>query len=235
LMEHRTPGIRPTILKVNLYEAKVKDILENADKYHQTFYEIETFSGPSLYFHQRALAMQQNPCSLEQLEYIYATLAAWGMHRMGKAGAKMKSFDDFYRSIGCLQARIVEAKQFNLYGLSDEKWLCLEGIFKGIHVMRSGTTLVGNSKVMHHILPNIVPPIDRSYTLWFLHGNTYADNDLSGEWLVMKRIISDFFIPVASNEEFLKKAGSWMERKSEFPWDTSILKIIDNLIISSKI
>ena len=33
--------------------------------------------------------------------------------------------------------------------------------------MASGTSLVGNSKVMHHMLPNIVPPIEESIPLLY--------------------------------------------------------------------
>lgn len=100
--------------------------------------------------------------------------------------------------------------------------------------MASGTSLVGNSKVMHHMVPNIVPPIDREYTLRYLRGNTNIKNDLYYEWQLMREIISEFFIPVASDKEFESKAKDWMARQNDYPWDTSILKIVDNLVIGSK-
>jgi len=100
--------------------------------------------------------------------------------------------------------------------------------------MASVTSLVGNSKVMHHMLPRIVPPIDREYTLWYLFGNKTIKNDLEGEWVLMKKIISGFFIPVFSNQEFEATANRWIERIDEYPWDTSLMKIVDNLIIGSK-
>lgn len=216
------------------YDNKVKDILENAEKYHEAYYRAETFRGPSLYFHQRALETRQEVGSLTNLEYIYATLSAWGMHRMGKRGSKMQSFDTFRRSIEPLRAMLAEAKQFDFKGMDSQKWAVLEKIFHGIDIMDSGTSLVGNSKVMHHMLPNIAPPIDREYTLWFLRGNKNIKNDLASEWELMKEIISNFFIPVASKTEFALKALQWMEKKHEYPWDTSLLKIVDNLVIGSK-
>jgi hypothetical protein len=220
--------------KVIQYEDNVRDILENADTYHQAYYKAETFRGPSLYFHQRALETRQVPCSLTHLEYIYATLSAWGMHRMGKGGSKMQSFDTFRRSIEPLKDKIAEAQKFDLRQMDLQKWACLEEIFYGINAMASGTSLVGNSKVMHHMLPNIVPPIDREYTLWFLRGNTNIKNDLAYEWQLMKTIISLFFIPVASDNQFRLKAERWMAKKDEYPWDTSLLKIVDNLVIGSR-
>lgn len=216
------------------YEERVKDILVNAAKYHAAFYKADTFRGPSLYFHQRALATHLEPWSSVHLEYVYATLSAWGMHRMGKGGSKMQSFDTFCRSIEPLRSQLVEAQQYDLREMCDHKWKQLEEIFCSINVMASGTSLVGNSKVMHHMLPNIVPPIDREYTLWYLRGHTTIKNDLAYEWDLMKCIISDFFIPIASDNDFQLKAATWLSKVNEYPWDTSSLKIVDNLIIGSK-
>ncbi|MDP3014499.1 MAG: hypothetical protein Q8M92_09670, partial [Candidatus Subteraquimicrobiales bacterium] len=154
------------------YRNKVRDILANADKSHQAYYKAETFSGPSLYFHQRALETRQAPTSLTHLEYVYATLSSWGMHRMGKGGSKMQNFDTFRRSVEPLQDVLSEAQRFDFREMNNQKWALLEQIFKGINVMASGTSIVGNSKVMHHMSPNIVPPIDREYTLKYLKGNT---------------------------------------------------------------
>ena len=84
------------------------------------------------------------------------------------------------------------------------------------------------------MLPNVIPPIDREYTLWYLRGNTTIKNDLEHEWLLMKEIISQFFIPIASDTTFYAKAEQWMKRKDDYPWDTSVLKVVDNLVIGSK-
>lgn len=226
---HRVPSGR----KVK-YDDKIREILSNAEKYHGAYYKAETFRGPSLYFHERALATRHNPTSLTHLEYVYATLASWGMHRMGKGGSKMRSFEVLSQSIQTLKGRIAEAQTFDFREMSEIKWAILKEIFCGVKVMASGTTLVGNSKVMHHMLPNVIPPIDREYTLWFLRGNTTIRNDLETEWLLMKEIISQFFIPVASDTTFYSKAEQWMKRNEDYPWDTSVLKVVDNLVIGSK-
>lgn len=87
---------------MSLYQDKVTDIMANADRYHQAYYEAETFHGPSLFFHHRALQMPHPPGTLKHLEYVYAALASWGMHRMGRGGSTMQNFDTFRRSIECL-------------------------------------------------------------------------------------------------------------------------------------
>lgn len=226
---HKSPAGRK-----DKYEEKVREILANSEKYHDAYYKAETFRGPSLYFHRRAFATRHPPVSFTHLEYVYATLASWGMHRMGRGGSKMQSFDTFSQSVEPLNDRIAEAQSFDFHEMDDIKWAVLKEIFQGVKVMASGTSLVGNSKVMHHMLPNVIPPIDREYTLWFLHGNTTIKNDLENEWLLMKRIISEFFIPVASNRAFHSKARRWMARSEDYPWDTSVFKVVDNLVIGSK-
>lgn len=216
------------------YQDKVRDILVNMDKYHRAYYEAETFRGPSLYFHRRALETRKPPGSLVHLEYVYATLASWGMHRMGKGGSKMENFETFRRSIELLTDKISQAQRFDFRAMDDAKWALVREIFEGINVMASGTSLVGNSKVMHHMMPNIVPPIDREYTLRYLRGNTTIKNDLDQEWLSLKEIVSAFFIPVARHPDFHLMASQWVSNQDIYPWDTSVLKVVDNLLIGSK-
>ena len=97
--------------------------------------------------------------------------------------------------------------------------------------MVSGTFLVGNSKVMAHALPNLVAPVDRQDTLRFLFGRTSITNHLEREWEKLQTILRDFFYPILQAEPFKLKAGEWQERSAEFRWDTSPLKIADNLVI----
>lgn len=213
------------------FKRKVNNILSNVDLYHKIFYKLEIFSGPSLYFHHRALSEQEN--WTKKAELIYAALASWGMHRMGAKGSKMLCFDDFCESITTVQPDIAELRSKKPRDLSPDDWSAIEKVFKGIKVMASGTTIVGNSKVMAHILPNLIAPIDREYTFYYLFGKKGFQNDLEREWQLMNKILSDFYYPIASNRTFLKQAKAWMAKRNEFPWDTSILKIIDNLVIGA--
>ncbi|MGD0309877.1 MAG: hypothetical protein ABSC02_11370 [Acidobacteriota bacterium] len=215
------------------YRDKIQNILLNADTYHEAYYKAETFRGPSLYFHRRALDTRQAQGSVTHLEYVYATLASWGMHRMGQRGSKMQQFEAFRRSIEQQADRITEAQTFDFRAMNDQKWALLRKIFQGIKIMASGTSLVGHSKVMHHMMPNIVPPIDREYTLRYLRGKTTITNNLDQEWLILREIVSDFFIPVACDPGLNLKASKWITSPEEYPWDTSILKVVDNLVIGA--
>jgi hypothetical protein len=86
---------------------------------------------------------------------------------------------------------------------------------------------------MAHALPNLVAPIDRQYTLSFLFGNGTIVNDIDAEWDTFKVIHQGFFYPILHSSEFKKKYSKWSRQTGKFRWDTSSLKVIDNLIIGT--
>jgi hypothetical protein len=216
------------------YKEKVMDVLNNSEKYHYSFYSAEVFHGPSLYFHRRTIeARKTEPFNL-YLEYIYATLAAWGMHRMGKGGSKMVRFEIFQESIELVKEKIRLAEQMDYKEIKKGDWDILENIFKSIKIMASGTSIIGNSKVMAHLIPNLIPPIDREYTLRYLRGNTNIKNGLDYEWDLFKNILEGFFVPIACDAQFIMTANDWLVNQTMYPWDTSIFKIIDNLVIGAR-
>ena len=218
---------------MNKYKDKIKHILDNAKKYHDKFYDVERFRGPDLHFHRRTLEMITAPDFDLYLEFIYATLASWGMHRMGQGGPKMKSFDVFRNSIRRIRQQIEDARRINYQNMNDADWGLLGEIFSKIEVMASGTRIVGNSKVMAHLLPNIIPPIDRQYTLRYLTGSANIRNGIDREWNLMRDIVEHFFLPIATNGNFKQMVDPWIDDQATYPWDTSILKVIDNLIIGA--
>jgi hypothetical protein len=67
--------------------------------------EDRTFGGPSLYFHYACIRkFAQVPIAdkldnLQFYEYLYATLASWGMHRMGDTATKLQNFAEFKSQI----------------------------------------------------------------------------------------------------------------------------------------
>ncbi|MEW6662091.1 MAG: hypothetical protein ACOY9Y_09010 [Bacillota bacterium] len=213
-------------------EPKVNDILSKADAYHEQYYASETFSGPSLHFHRRALEVEYENWT-EKIELIYAVLASWGMHRMGAKGSKMQPFTSFQKSVDSVKQEIETLRQTLPYNLSSSKWSALERVFKTIKVMASGTTIVGNSKVLAHLLPNLVAPVDREYTMNYLFGSKMFQNGLDREWRLMRKIHEEFYYPIADNQDFQKKAKTWTANNDSFPWDTSILKVIDNLVVGA--
>lgn len=210
------------------FEKKVSDLIRNADNYHKSFYsqfKDDNF-GPSLYFHNQAL---KSKSLKKKAENIYATVALWGMHRHGSKSPKMVEFKDFYKSIKGITRNINKVKSAIDDGKQDEADKEIKEIFYKIKIMASKRKLVGNSKVIHHLLPDIIPPVDNRYTLGYLgiKHPTQEEDELE----LLLSLHKNFFNEIAKNKVFAKKANGW--RKEAFLRDTSIMKIIDNLIIGA--
>ncbi len=97
--------------------------------------------------------------------------------------------------------------------------------------MASGTSLVGNSKVMAHLLPRLIPPVDREYTLKFLFRNGQINNGIEVEWNKLVQILEGFFYPIVQSSVFQSAAEIWVTCNDPFKWDTSPMKVVDNLVI----
>jgi len=221
---------------MNDYRRKVKQLLAHAERYHERYYLNKTFYGPSYFFHTRALKELKSGNFTRALEYLYAVLPSWGMHRMGKGGPKMEEFEVFKKSVLRIKPEIYKLRKVDFNKVSEVDWQLIELVFKGIKVMDVGTFLIGNSKVMAHLLSNLIPPIDREYTLTYLDGRGYINNGKNGiewQWQKMRSIIEGFYMPVARDERFRQLASGWLANRKQYRWDTSIIKIIDNLIVGA--
>lgn len=211
---------------------KVKGILKKMDEFHENFEKEHKFSGPSLHFHLRALGLKGKITESEKIELIYSMLSSWGMHRMGKTGARMKDFETFKNSVESVKKEINELKKMNISSLmkeGDKGWEKLEKVFMKIDVMESKPILVSNSKVLAHLLPHLVAPIDREYTLKMINRKSVPQNK-EGQWELFKEIHLKFYYPIVRDAKFIKKANKWV-RSDKHKWDTSLLKVVDNLVI----
>jgi hypothetical protein len=150
---------------------------------------------------------------------------------MGSGGSKMREFDEFARSINCVWQTVLKLQTKDPLRLVQEDWKDLKRVFLDLKAMASATSLVGNSKVMAHALPNLVAPVDREYTLNLLFGNKQIQNGKEREWKTLRTILEQFYYPISISVEFAAKAKGWMDKSTTFKWDTSPLKVVDNLII----
>jgi hypothetical protein len=82
-------------------------------KYFAGSYELfDKFGGPCRYFHDECLrASRDEFLSERHIEMLYATLTAWGMHRMGIGKTKLTEWRRFRDSI---QTRRVSSSNFDL-------------------------------------------------------------------------------------------------------------------------
>ena len=151
-------------------------LIDNLKDYYGSSLKVfNEFGGPSVYFHVETIKEQSaNFLSYRHIELLYATLASWGMHRMGdpdETKAKLVEFPEFKNSIlsqrqkltSLISARINDCTLEEYASYIDE----IKGIYCGLKVSISEATIVAHSKTLAHILPHLLPPIDRQYTIRF--------------------------------------------------------------------
>src|SRR5208337_3150297 len=100
-------GSRVSSPKVSPKESNARnedDLITNIGHYYKRSLEVlKEFGGPSIYFHVQSIKEQETAfLSDRHIEMIYATLASWGMHKMGnpdETKAKLVEYSDFRQSI----------------------------------------------------------------------------------------------------------------------------------------
>lgn len=223
------------------------DLISNLKHYYDLSLSVlKEFGGPSVYFHIQSIKEQEfNFLSDQHIEMIYATLASWGMHRMGdpdKTKAKMVEFDDFKRAITTQRAKLKEFTSLRMDSCIDEQYIHnleeLKGIYCGLKVSISYATIVAHSKTLAHILPNLIPPIDRQYTIRFFTQDNKDFFTGSGKYRQVnlpKDIaaqFNDFKKYACRMKALFNRCDRQLFTINRTSFNTSYPKIMDNLIMA---
>lgn len=146
------------------------------------FNQRQIFTGPSIHFYRRVVDLVRAAPNLtalarnEQLaELAYAALMSWGMHRMGETvAAKLTEYADFREAVWrfVAGASVLEGHRITTLAEGDLQAVMepLAGLLETKGVTASGSPLVANAKLLHFLLPDLMPPIDRAYTGRFFYG-----------------------------------------------------------------
>ena len=212
-------------------EHRIKELCNNFEFYLRRFDELNPFTGPSVYFHLKTLG-RLNSLGLSKaledrlfFEYLYATLASWGMHRMGPKGAKLVEFTDFVETLQRQKSKILNLRGVKLTQIREEELNRIMNrlweILSNLRISSSETQLIAGSKALHHLLPDLLPPIDRQHTLRFVYGYnpTYGSEE---QWF--KRAYSCLWRIGFRKRDVIPQ---WVGKG----FHTSETKVIDNAII----
>ena len=99
------------------------------------------------------------------VNHVWKTLDAWDMN---KKGAKLISCGEFYSQFKRHKELVVALEQYSISQLGEPD--VIERIWRAISLLglsATSTQVVAGAKALHHILPSLLPPIDRRYTWKF--------------------------------------------------------------------
>lgn len=221
-----------------LAEERIDDLCDNFEYYVNHALHTYRLDTPARYFHIKTTDRLTRTNNLALVlddslffDYLYATLVAWGMD---SRGAKLCGFTQFHDSILDKREEILKLNKYSLRLLAqvdesdDETYKnfvhLVTNVLRHISVSATESKLVANTKALHHILPNLIPPIDRNFTLQFLFNNKavkQGDKSLSQFFDVLNYYIDIY-------DELENQVDNMIEAHS---WNSSVTKIIDNAII----
>jgi hypothetical protein len=221
---------------LDLAQQRVKELSAKFEDFISAFHAENLFSGPSLYFHHKTLQMRRELGSIEAclasdhfFESLYATLASWGLHRMGPGNAKLvelpimiSGFRQHAENLRRLEGLAIhELQSKNVLHTADLIWSLIRELPVGI----GNTKIVSGSKALHHLLPGLVPPIDREYTVQFFLNSKNAIQGAETKQCEAFRLIYPYFAKIC------------VERRTEIDqclgrgMNTSATKVVDNAIV----
>jgi hypothetical protein len=101
------------------------------------------------------------------LDALYRTLQAWGI---GIRASKLKSFEAFVTALRArsseiiaLEDKAIDDPQLNVNETGQQLWQ----LTNSLDIVTNNTRIVAGSKALHHLLPDLMVPIDRAYTQRF--------------------------------------------------------------------
>jgi|ERR1035437_2296338 hypothetical protein len=214
--------IKNTLLKT-LVEDQNNELLSNLITYNK---DDKKLLVKSQILYNQLINYRNEKFSEEFISLSYKTLESWNMNQRG---ARLSSLDAFQKSIIENRNRIIFLKKYKIETIdtSDFEFLKkeLEYLFINLKLVEEGKPkLVTFSKTLHFFLPNLLMPIDRSYTLKFFYESTDIPNHNNDDqqFEMYFDILLDFNQFVITNN---------FESYKDDIFHRNIPKIIDNIII----
>jgi len=206
-------------------EQKVSELIEGFDAYARTEppFTQEQFSA-----HVKTLRLRRNHTSVSEAiaddqfcESLKNTLYLWGIWKRSSRPSSEVTFSETLRA----QAEAMQGLEDQTLGqlgrseaadIADELWT----IFSELRIADNDTTLVPCTKALHHVLPDLVVPIDRAHGQPFFGGFQYATESI---WHKAFRE----FNRIAREVDLLSYVDPELQN-----WNTSRTKVLDNALIA---
>jgi len=188
--------------------------------------------GDDLMFYRELIAQHRNIPNLGKLldsdaflQRLYSTLVKWDMN---KRGARLVDFSIMRDSIQSYREELINLYKYRLDILSDEDIQIVEQqikvLFCGLNIMATKRRIIGVSKTLHFLLPDLVLPIDGSNTMLAFYGYNRYDSSQEKEFETFRKIFEKSY-------DIVKKLNLTESDVSGCGWSCSIPKLIDDAII----
>lgn len=219
-------------------DKRIENLCEDFPSYVNWTLQSYRLDTPARHFHARTIKRLRSHGNLASLledeiffDYLYATLVSWNMD---SRGAKLCGFNEFMNTICHSRTTIEKLTTYSLRSLSqddafstgafEEAIKLMNGLLFTVRVSGTESWLVANTKALHHILPDLIPPIDRNHTLKFFFDNTLVKRGTKSNY--------QFFQVFSHYLDIYDCVSAQIESMVDInTFNSSSTKIIDNAII----
>ena len=218
--------------KVSKHE---EELVSNFAYYLDYFDQHPPFRNDQLRPHQKTIRLRmlgnvkRAIYNDEFVKSLHDTLYAWGLYR-GAELLSEKEISNNLREPGIesqlvrLEAFFIDAPNLNGNEIAKSLWELVNN--KKFRITSASNKIVSSSKTLHHLLPGLVPPIDRANTRVFFgwYGSQFQYNP--------KEVFLNIFEGLVRIAKNVSDLGQYVTNEG---WRTSRTKIIDNAIIGFRL
>jgi len=211
-------------------QRRIEMVAAKFETYLQAYDVDPPFKGPDqLNLHRQTIALRRELGSVEVAVHdgrfvglLYETLRAWGI---GKKGSHLRPLNEFAAALGrracaiaALDGLCIDHPALDAAGVATQLW----GLIQHLDLVENKAKLVAHSKALHHLLPELLPPIDRAWTgSRFFHLHSPEMQYGQEAWF---RKAWSAFVYIAQKAQ----AGRYVTYQE---WHTSRSKLLDNALI----
>jgi len=156
---------------------------------------------------------------------VYETLKLWNMNQQG---AVLETYQTVKQSILDCHEYLFELYDIQLNEITPIKLSSLKDtlflFFRDLKIMNSRRRIVGVSKTMHFLLPDLIMPVDGKYTMSAVFGYNRLSRTATAEF-------NDLFYILSRVHDIACKFELTSNDCAPTGWNTSVPKLIDNAII----
>jgi hypothetical protein len=210
-------------------EARVGKLVSRFSDYVRVYDDRVPFTGEQLAAHRQSVELRRRAdgvrAALEDKEFqasLRRTLLAWGI---GRRASRLVASDDFAAALRAVAPSLEALEPLMIDGgdLPGDVAGQLLGIIDSLGVVTNKAKLVAGTKTLHHLLPDLIPPMDRAWTGAFFQFHLPEWQDTAGQRRIFG-IAYNHFAAVAGHvhpSQYVTGPG----------WRTSSTKILDNALI----
>ncbi|MFD8493314.1 hypothetical protein [Amycolatopsis sp. NPDC059657] len=209
-------------------QARLDGLVAGFARYVDSYDRLTPFTTQQAVAHRTTIAKLESAggvaAAVADREFVlslHKTLLTWGL---GKRGSYLVPEDEFFRALQAAKPALEELEPLHISDtaassdVADRIWQVLDSL----GVVTNKARLVAGTKTLHHLLPNLVVPMDRLWTGRFFGLHPYEWQ--SDQQRTFRRVHTAFatVAQAVTPESYVTGAG----------WSTSPAKVLDNALIA---